>query len=294
MITTAQDRKRVIHVTDGNIRNSHVSVAGLLDFLPKDCFGGPKKSLGHAAKPIRIQLDGLDRTIETDIGADPKTGKPRRHFRARAWVKDFFRHHPVRPGDTLELERLDAADYYLRVVEQPGGPQSRPLRVAEFFAGIGLVRLALEQNGFRTVFANDIDPEKLEMYKANFPTDTFHLGDIHKLSAVQVPDCELVTASFPCTDLSIAGQMNGIHTGESSAFWGVVRLLRDMEGRRPPLVLLENVPGFLMSNEGKDFESALLALNELGYAIDALFLDAARFVPQSRLLIRSRQVRRSR
>jgi site-specific DNA-cytosine methylase len=47
-------------------------------------------------------------------------------------------------------------------------PRGRTLRVAEFFAGIGLVRLALEGNGWQVVFANDIDPDKLEMYKANF------------------------------------------------------------------------------------------------------------------------------
>jgi site-specific DNA-cytosine methylase len=77
--------------------------------------------------------------------------------------------------------------------------------VAEFFAGIGLVRLALEECGFTTVFANDIDPDKFAMYKANFPTAGFHLGDIHRLNANDIPNCDLTTASFPCTDLSIAG-----------------------------------------------------------------------------------------
>jgi hypothetical protein len=83
MITTAQDRKRLIHVTDGNIRNSHVSAAGLRDFLPVDCYGGAKRTNTQAVKPIQIQLAGLNKTIETDIGTDPKTGIPRRHFRAR-------------------------------------------------------------------------------------------------------------------------------------------------------------------------------------------------------------------
>jgi DNA (cytosine-5)-methyltransferase 1 len=55
-----------------------------------------------------------------------------------------------------------------------------------------------------------------------------------------------------------------------------------MGKRRPPLVLLENVAGFLTSNDGNDFRDALLALNELGYAVDAFIIDASRFVPQSR------------
>jgi DNA (cytosine-5)-methyltransferase 1 len=54
------------------------------------------------------------------------------------------------------------------------------------------------------------------------------------------------------------------------------------ERRQPPMVLLENVPGFLSSNDGRDFEDALLALNDLGYAVDSFIVDAARFVPQSR------------
>jgi DNA (cytosine-5)-methyltransferase 1 len=56
-----------------------------------------------------------------------------------------------------------------------------------------------------------------------------------------------------------------------------------MDLRRPRLVLLENVPGFLTSHDGRDFEAAVCALNELGYSCDAFLLDAAHFVPQSRL-----------
>jgi len=157
------------------------------------------------------------------------------------------------------------------------------LTAAEFFAGIGLVRLALERQGWRVVFANDIDPDKAEMYRHNWPKDD-HLieGDIHKLKADDVPTCDLFTASFPCNDLSIAGRWEGLSGKESSAFWGLVDILREMGERRPPLVLLENVLGFLMSHGGCDFEKALLSLNELGYAVDAFILNAVHWVPQSR------------
>lgn len=161
--------------------------------------------------------------------------------------------------------------------------RKRPmLRVAEFFAGIGLVRLALESEGWRVVFANDIDPDKAEIYKHNFPADDFQLGDIHKLSADDIPDCELFTASFPCNDLSIAGAWKGLAGKQSSAFWGLIDIARAMGDRRPPLIMLENVIGFLQSHGGKDFETALLALNELGYSVDAFILNAVHWVPQSR------------
>ncbi|MGD0461368.1 MAG: DNA (cytosine-5-)-methyltransferase [Tepidisphaeraceae bacterium] len=160
--------------------------------------------------------------------------------------------------------------------------QRRPFRAAEFFAGIGLVRLALEQHGWQVAFANDIDPDKLEMYKANFGVDHFKLGDIHNLSPNDIPPCDLFTASFPCNDLSIAGAWEGLSGKESSAFWGLIQILKDMGEHRPPLVMLENVVGFLQSHGGKDFERALLALNDLGYSVDAFILNAIHWTPQSR------------
>ena len=157
-------------------------------------------------------------------------------------------------------------------------------RAAEFFAGIGLMRMGLEAEGWSTAWANDIDEKKWEMYRANFNEGAceFILDDVHKVDAKEIPDIELATASFPCTDLSLAGGRLGLAGTQSSAFWGFIDALRGMGTRRPPLVLLENVTGFLSSHDGNDFRDALLALNELGYAVDSFIIDAVRFVPQSR------------
>lgn len=156
--------------------------------------------------------------------------------------------------------------------------------VAEFFAGIGLVGLALERQGWAVAFANDIDPKKFEMFADNFPNHAarYKLADIHALSAADAPTVTLATACFPCTDLSLAGRRNGLEGRQSGALLGFLRVLREMGGRRPPLAMLENVAGFLTCRGGKDFRTALGALNELGYAVDAFLLDAVRFVPQSR------------
>lgn len=272
------DKKRLLRVTAGNIRHSHVYVNGHYDFFPSDCIGGARRS--SESQTFEIILDGLNQIVRTDIGRDAKTGKPRGFFRSRGWVRQFFEHHEVKPGALLTLERLTERSYRLSVQRSK---QTVPLECVEFFAGIGLVRLALEQQGWRVVFANDIDPKKAEMYRHNWPNDD-HLvvGDIHALKADEVPSCTLFTASFPCNDLSIAGRWEGLHGKESSSFWGLVRILRDMGQRRPPLVMLENVVGFLMSHGGQDFEKALLALNELGYTVDAIILNAIHWVPQSR------------
>ncbi len=163
---------------------------------------------------------------------------------------------------------------------------SEPLEktFAEFFAGIGLMRIGLERGGWRIAFANDIDEDKWRMYRDHFgDTGEFVLGDVHKLDAATIPNVALATASFPCNDLSLAGARKGLEGAQSSAFWGFIEVLTKMGSRRrPPIVLLENVTGFLTSHDGNDFRDALLALNRLGYAVDAFIIDALRFVPQSR------------
>lgn len=153
---------------------------------------------------------------------------------------------------------------------------------AEFFAGIGLMRMGLELAGWRISFANDIDEAKWRMYRDQFGEDgEFLLGDIHEIDAAVVPGVVLATASFPCNDLSLAGARKGLDGAHSGAFWGFVEVLERVP-RKPPMVLLENVPGFLTSRRGNDFRSALLALNRLGYTVDAFIIDAVHFVPQSR------------
>lgn len=166
----------------------------------------------------------------------------------------------------------------------PGSGDVPANTVAEFFAGIGLMRMGLERAKWQITFANDIDPLKLEMYRCQYSDDAGHfvLGDIHKIRPSAIPAVTLATASFPCTDLSLAGARRGLSGSQSSAFWGFVKLIEGMGKRKPPLLLVENVTGFLTSNHGIDFKEALSALNALGYSVDAVVIDAARFVPQSR------------
>lgn len=271
-------RRRLIEVTAGNLRNSHIYITGLHDFFPDDALGGSDKN--DAGRPVAIELDGLARTVRTDIPRDSKTGRPRRQFRARGWAREFFSYHGVMPGDLLSLERMGKRNYRLAISKRNG--HSR--KFLEFFAGIGLVRLGLEAAGWAIAYANDVDPAKREMYNAHFgdADEHFELQDIHKLSRRDLPDAMLATASFPCTDLSLAGGRKGLRGAQSSAFFGFIDILEGMGSRRPPLVLLENVLGFLTSHGGADFEIAMKALNGLDYYVDSFLLDAKWFVPQSR------------
>lgn len=270
-----------ITVTPGNLRHNHVYITGHHDFFPKDSFGSSNVQSG-TGKPVTIELDGLDRRIMTDIPSDARTGKPRHQFRARSWARDFFARHEIAAGDVLCLERLGTRDYRLSVARQAYDGVN--LTFLEFFAGIGLVRLGLERAGWKIAYANDIDHAKHEMYAAHFDDadSHFELADVHKLDASNVPQATLATASFPCTDLSLAGGRRGLKGRQSSAFFGFIDVLQQMGHRRPPFVLLENVMGFLTSHGGDDFHVAMRNLNRLGYSVDPFVLDARWFVAQSR------------
>ena len=168
----------------------------------------------------------------------------------------------------------------------PPRPPAARKTFCEFFAGIGLVRQGLAAGGWDCVYANDIDPKKRRMYEAAFgPTDHFHEADIRDTAAVldRVPGTPfLATASFPCVDLSLAGHYRGLRGGQSSAFFGFADVVQGLGNRRPQVVLIENVPGFVTSAGGRDFAAAAVTLSDLGYRLDAFVLDAERFVPQSR------------
>ena len=162
------------------------------------------------------------------------------------------------------------------------GISSSPLRAAEFFAGIGLVRMALQRVGIDVVWANDIEPIKKRIYSENFGAADFRLGDIRQLRGSDLPDVDVATASFPCTDLSLAGWRRGLAGSGSGMFWEFARVLQEMGERRPQAILLENVPGFATSHGGADLRAAVERLNELGYWCDLLQVDARHFLPQSR------------
>ena len=158
-------------------------------------------------------------------------------------------------------------------------------RFAEFFSGIGLVREALEPLGWNCLFANDIAPDKARMYLDRFGSDHLRVGDINDLRLADLPvGLDLLTASFPCIDLSLAGNRRGLDGDHSSAIWPFLELTAGLvrEQAPPPALLLENVTGFVTSRGGRDLEEVCTRIGELGYSIDLVVVDAKWFTPQSR------------
>ena len=156
------------------------------------------------------------------------------------------------------------------------------MRAAEFFAGMGLVRAGLEPLGFKTVFANDVDSTKAALYRDNWGGEGLRVGDVRGLSGADVPDIDFASASFPCTDLSLAGGRKGLRGAQSSLVMDFLRIIGEMGTRAPGTLMIENVPGFLTANGGDDWRTVTGGLERLGYRTGHLLADAAAFVPQSR------------
>jgi len=154
----------------------------------------------------------------------------------------------------------------------------------EFFAGGGMARAGLGAE-WQCLFANDFDEKKALCYKANWGCGELVVGDVAKLKSSALPGkADLAWASFPCQDLSLAGDGAGLRGQRSGTFWPFWRLIDQTarESRAPAMVVLENVCGALTSHEGADFRAICGALRRSGYRYGALVMDAIHFLPQSR------------
>ena len=158
------------------------------------------------------------------------------------------------------------------------------LTAAEFFAGMGLVRAALHRCGIETVFANDIDKTKAALYQENWGSRELQVGDIRHIRGRDLPKVDLATASFPCVDVSLAGYRAGLNGTRSGVVYEFCRILDEM-AEPPSMLILENVPGFLTVNGGRDYHALVARLQASGYSVSHTCVDAAAFVPQSRLRV---------
>lgn len=154
----------------------------------------------------------------------------------------------------------------------------------EFFAGGGMARAGLGPN-WQCLFANDFDAKKAESYCRNWGEDHLHVKDVRQVESTELPgEVDLAWASFPCQDLSLAGNGKGLQSERSGSFWPFWKLMQGLkyEKRNPKIILLENVYGALTSHGGKDFNALYSSLVEIGYSVGTMVIDASHFVPQSR------------
>ena len=154
------------------------------------------------------------------------------------------------------------------------------LTFAEMFSGIGGFRLGLEKNGWKCVWANDIDKYANTIYKKKFGCGELVEGDVRQISEETIPEHTLLTAGFPCQSFSLAGKRQGFKDIRGTLFYEVARVAKT---KKPKLLLLENVKGLLSAQDGYCFFRILEILDELGYDVEWQVLNSKDFgVPQNR------------
>ena len=153
------------------------------------------------------------------------------------------------------------------------------------FAGIGAFDLGLGA-GYRTMFANDWDLNKVSIYRENHGPGALKAADVAEITAAHIPGRpDLLTAGFPCVDISEAGRGEGINGARSGVFWQAARIIQELrdQGRAPRVVVVENVQALYTGRGGQDFIAVVGALVECGYRwIGAAVVDTIDFTAQSR------------
>jgi DNA (cytosine-5)-methyltransferase 1 len=159
------------------------------------------------------------------------------------------------------------------------------MKFVSLFAGVGGFDLGLTRSGHECVGQVEIDKHARAVLDLQFPDVPKH-NDV--TTAIDWADeigltgnIDLVCGGFPCQDLSVAGKRAGLAGARSGLFYDALRFATHTKAKT---ILLENVPGLLSSNQGRDFGVLLTALAESGYSnLEWRVLDSQFFgVPQRR------------
>ncbi|MBS8121755.1 DNA cytosine methyltransferase [Candidatus Vampirococcus lugosii] len=162
------------------------------------------------------------------------------------------------------------------------------MKFIDLFAGIGGIKIALENAGFQCVFSNDIDNYCKITFDINF-SEIFEiekqmfLGDINKISTQKIPDFDLLCGGFPCQPFSVAGYRQGFkdEKGRGNVFFDIIRILKD---KKPKAFLLENVKNLKSHDKGNTIKVIYEELEKLGYKVIDKVMNAMEYgnIPQNR------------
>lgn len=150
------------------------------------------------------------------------------------------------------------------------------IRLIELFGGIGSQAMALRDIGadFEHYRLVEFDKYAVKSYNAIHGTN-FEVSDIREIHAIDLgiekrnDFTYLLTYSFPCTDLSIAGKMEGMKRGSgtrSGLLWEVERLLKELDDNLPDVLVMENVPQVHSNKNAEDFSEWVSFLRKEGYS----------------------------
>ncbi len=157
------------------------------------------------------------------------------------------------------------------------------LKVISLFSGYGTQELALDYIGVDYENVANCDILKI----ANIAYDSLHkttlgnLGDISTVNEDNYPQCDLMTYSFPCQDISISGVQKGIQKGTRSGL--LFEVERILTKNQPKYLLMENVKNLVSNNHIENFKDHINFLNGIGYGCAWRVFNGADFgCPQNR------------
>ena len=148
----------------------------------------------------------------------------------------------------------------------------------DLFAGIGGIRIPFQELGGKCVFTSEWDKFAQKTYRVNFGEEP--QGDITKIDAKDIPDCDILLGGFPCQPFSQAGLKKGFSDTRGTLFFEIERIIQE---KRPKAFLLENVKQLRGHDKGRTLKVILKHIDALNYYVKAEVLRAADFgVPQNR------------
>jgi DNA (cytosine-5)-methyltransferase 1 len=153
-----------------------------------------------------------------------------------------------------------------------------PLRIAGLFAGIGGFELGLGRSGHEATYFCELDTAARAVLNSRFPSVEF-VADVREIGVLP-KEIDIVTAGFPCQDLSSSGLKAGIEGSRSSL---VAEVFRIIERRPVEWILIENVHFMLHLAKGAGIRAITDHLSRLGYNWAYRVMDSNSFgLPQRR------------
>jgi DNA (cytosine-5)-methyltransferase 1 len=150
--------------------------------------------------------------------------------------------------------------------------------VVSLFAGAGGLDMGFENQGFKTIWANDIDIDACETHRLWSNAEVIH-GDISKIDFNIIPNSDVITGGFPCQGFSLAGPRK-IDDKRNILYKYFVSLV---ELKQPYAFIAENVKGILTLGDGAIIEAIIEDFSDKGYNVFPNLVNAADYgVPQDR------------
>jgi DNA-methyltransferase (dcm) len=156
-------------------------------------------------------------------------------------------------------------------------PKNHKIRLFESFAGIGCQKMGLERAtpNFEVVGISEIDKYAIKSYEAMHGSAK-NFGDITKIKGADLPEIDIFTYSFPCTDLSKAGKQKGLNQTRSGLVYEVLRILAETKDNNnlPKVLIMENVIDLIQVKFIKQFQEIQFELEQMGYSNYTLVMNA--------------------